>query len=92
MASTSFIARQKTSLIPESPKDGILSRVIRDSVTGAETIIQANENSSMREVLEDDWPFKMKESDDWYLVDASGNDVTNWPISNWDGIAVIHFR
>ena len=47
MASTSFIARQKTSLVPDSPKDDILSRVIRDAVTGEEAIIHAHPSSSV---------------------------------------------
>ncbi|MFW9793374.1 MAG: hypothetical protein ACFFEE_03650 [Candidatus Thorarchaeota archaeon] len=92
MASTSFIARQNTSAVPDSPKNGILNRVIRDTVTGEEIIIRAHPSSSASEVLRDDWPFKTKRSDNWYLVDEDGNDVTNWPISNWDGIAIIHTR
>jgi hypothetical protein len=92
MAGTSFIARQKHLAIPESPKEGVMSRVIRDPDTGAEMVIRAHPNSSIREVLEDDWPFSRTKSGYWYVVDARGNDVTNWPISNWDGVAIIRFR
>ncbi len=92
MAGTSFIARQNRSTIPDSPKEGVMSRVIRNPDTGTEKIIQAHPNSSIREILEDDWPFSRKKSGYWYVVDARGNDVTNWPISNWDGVAIIRFR
>ena len=91
MAGTDFIARQKIARLPDSPDDDIVSRVIRDSRNGLETIIQAHPNTSIREALEDDWPFEKKKSSDWYLVDEKGNDVTNWPISHWDGIAVSHY-
>ena len=91
MAGTSFIARQKLARLPDSPEDDIMSRVIRDSRNGVEVILQAHPNSSIHEVLEEDWPFEKKASGEWYLIDESGNDVTNWPISNWEGIAVIHY-
>lgn len=54
MAGTSFIARQRIARLPDSPDDYIMSRVIRDSRSGVETIVQAHPNSSIREVLEDD--------------------------------------
>ena len=91
MAGTSFIARQRIARLPDSPEDDIMSRVIRDSRSGVETILQAHPNSSIREVLEDYWPFEKKATGEWYLIDEGGNDVSNWPISNWEGIAVIHY-
>jgi hypothetical protein len=92
MAGTSFIARQKYSTLPDSPEDGILSRVIRDSESGAEAIVHVHPNSSICEVLESNWPFKKKKSSDWYVVDKNTNDVTNWPVSNWDGTATVRYR
>jgi len=68
-----------------------VSRVIRDSESGTELIVKTDPYATIREVLEEDWPFKKKKSKDWYLVDEKGNDVTDWPISNWDGIAEIRF-
>ena len=92
MAGTSYIAMQRMARLPDSPDDDIMSRVIRDSRSGVETIVQAQPNSTIREVLEDDWPFEKNAAGEWYLVDERGNDVSNWPISNWDGIVVIRFE
>ncbi|MFW9786738.1 MAG: hypothetical protein ACFFE1_03625 [Candidatus Thorarchaeota archaeon] len=92
MAGTDYIVRQDLSSIPDTPPDDVFSRVIRDSVSGEERIIQAHPNSSIHEVLRDDWPFRKKISDDWYLIDEDGNDITNWPISNWDGVAILRYR
>ena len=92
MAGTDFISRQKRSIVPEAPKDDIVSRVVFNAESGEERLIQGHPNSSMRELLEDDWPFRKRISKDWYLVDQNGNDVTNWPVSNWDGIATLRYR
>jgi len=73
-------------------KDGVLNRVVRDDESGAEFIIRAQPDTSIREILESDWPFKQKKSRRWYLMDQVGNDVTDRPISDWDGIAIIHFE
>ena len=54
-------------------------------------MIQADANVSIREIFEDKWPFQKKVLSDWYIVDENGNDVTDWPISNWEGTAVIYF-
>ena len=54
MAGTSFIARQRITRLPDSPYDYMMSRVIRDSTSGKETIIQAHPNTSIREVIEND--------------------------------------
>ena len=73
-------------------KDGVLNRVVRDDESGAEFIIRAQPDASIREILERNWPFRQKKSRRWYLKDQIGNDVTDRPISDWDGIAVIHFE
>ncbi|MFW9768662.1 MAG: hypothetical protein ACFFF9_17210 [Candidatus Thorarchaeota archaeon] len=70
----------------------IVSRVVRDSERGTELIVKADPYATIRETLEDDWPFKKKKSSRWYLLDERGNDVTDRPISDWDGIAVIYFE
>lgn len=91
MAGTSFIARQNSSTIPKSPMDNILSRGIRDSISGVERIVKAPPDVSIRDILVRDWTFRKKVSTNWYVVDENGNDVTDWPICNWEGIAVIRF-
>jgi hypothetical protein len=91
MAGTDFIARQNRSTIPDAPKDEICSRVICDSQSGEERIVRGHPNSSIQEILEDDWPFSRKARGEWYVTDERGNDITNWPISNWEGIATIRY-
>jgi hypothetical protein len=92
MTGTSFIARENISTIPVDRRDGFLSRLVRDQVSRKEIIIDGHENTSIREILKDSWPFDQKMDSEWYITDEKGNDVTNWPISNWDGIAHIHFK
>jgi hypothetical protein len=91
MAGTNFIARQNLSGIPEATEDDICSRVIRDSESGEEKIIKGHPNSSIQEVLEEHWPFKREARGEWYLTDERGNDVTKWPLSNWEGIATLRY-
>lgn len=69
-----------------------VSRVVRDTESGIEKIIRADPNITIRHILEKDWTFPKKKSSRWYLVDEVGNDITDRPISDWDGIAVIHFE
>lgn len=91
MAEASVTEEQNLSTIPKERKDDFTSRVIRNSISGEETLIQADANVSIREIFEDKWPFQKKVLSDWYIVDENGNDVTDWPISNWEGTAVIYF-
>jgi hypothetical protein len=91
MAGTDFIARQNHSTIPEATEEDICSRVIRDSESGEDRIIKGHPNSSIEEILENHWPFKRKVKGEWYLTDERGNDVTNWPLSNWEGIATLKY-
>lgn len=84
--------RQKLTLLPKAKDGDVLSRVVRHSITGEEVIVHGHPNSTIQEILKNKWPFEMKQSKNWYLVDEDGNDVTSWPISNWDGVAVIYFR
>ncbi|MFW9805814.1 MAG: hypothetical protein ACFFFK_03725 [Candidatus Thorarchaeota archaeon] len=91
MAGTDYIARQNRSTIPEAPMDEICSRVIRDFQSGEEKIVRGHPNSSIQELLEDHWPFNGKVRGEWYVTDERGNDITNWPLSNWEGIATIRY-
>jgi hypothetical protein len=92
MAGTGFIARQDHSTVPGTPRGDVLSRVVRNTTDAEERIFQAHPNSSIREVLEEDWPFKHRPTNEWYLIDENGNDVTDWPISNWEGVATLRYR
>jgi len=74
MAGTSFIARQNISTIPKSPMDNVLSRGIRDSMSGIERIVQAPPDVSIREILVRDWSFQKRVSHNWYVIDENGND------------------
>jgi hypothetical protein len=69
-----------------------VSRVVRDTESGIEKIIRAHPSKTIRHILEKDWPFPKKKSRRWYLVDEVGNDVTDRPISDWEGIANIQFE
>ena len=91
MASTDYIARQNHSILPEAMEDDTCSRVIRDSQSGEEKIIKGHPNTSIQEIFEDYWPFREKARSEWYVTDEKGNDITSWPMSNWEGIATIRY-
>lgn len=78
---------------PKERDTSIITRVLKDEASGEEIIIAGREDSTIREVLEEDWPMdgslrKMR----WYVRDSRGNDVTNRFFSEIDGTLVIIFE
>ncbi|MFW9847881.1 MAG: hypothetical protein ACFFF4_02010 [Candidatus Thorarchaeota archaeon] len=69
-----------------------ISRVIINTITGEECIINGKPEWSYRMSLLADWPFKdIPKSGDWIVKDERGNDITNTPLIQYNSIASIEY-
>ncbi len=70
----------------------ILKRVIREPETGQEIIVSGRADTTFREALRRGWAFRgLSEDSEWIVVDDRGNDISDRPLSEYDGIAEIAF-
>jgi len=70
----------------------IAHRVIRDMATKEEAVIDGDHAISFRMAMKDEeiWVFSQISSDSkWIITDDRGNDISNQPLSFFDGIARI---
>jgi len=70
----------------------IAHRVIRDMATKAEAVIDGDHTTSFRKAMQDEetWVFSQISRDSkWIITDDRGNDISNKPLSFFDGIARI---
>lgn len=90
---TSWVTPRHRDMQPSEPPDDVYARVILHEDSKSEVFIYGKENVTVREALLEDWPFapNLKKSE-WYVVDASGNDVTDSALSRFDGTARILFE
>ena len=90
---TSWVTPRHRDMQPSEPPDDLYTRVILHEGSKSEVLIYGKENVSVREALLDDWPFAQNlKKGAWYVVDASGNDVTDSALSRFEGIARIFFE
>ncbi len=70
----------------------IAHRVIRDMATKEEAVIDGDHATSFRKAMKDEeiWVFSQISRDSkWIITDDRGNDISNQPLSLFDGIARI---
>lgn len=80
----------------EQPREvdrSTLTRVIKDKSSGAEVLISGKAEDTIKSSLENNWPFDPEHMNmEWHVIDSQGNDVTNQPLSAFDGIATIIYE
>ena len=65
---------------------GEIARTVKITGESREYFIRGASESSIKEVLLDDWPFSEKDPEShWYVIDEQGNDVTSRPLGSIDG-------
>jgi hypothetical protein len=63
---------------PYTPDRDAVVRVVVSDVSKKEYFVYGKIDETVREAIDNDWPFKSKLRDrDWKVCDASGNDVTD---------------
>lgn len=68
----------------------ITTRVILDSSSGQECLVNGPASQTFREACIDDWPFdSIGKREPWIIRDDRGNDVSDLPLSEYNGIATI---
>lgn len=88
-AATVMVKRKPTHLLVARPRDPSLTqRVVFDTIIRKEYIISGTYSQSFRSACKDDWVFRsMGANDDWIIQDERGNDISNLPLSEYQGIA-----
>jgi hypothetical protein len=72
------------------PNPRLYRRVVRDGIEGVEKLVTGSETTTFREACLDNWQFKsVDKKSDWMVRDERGNDVTDQPLSRFDGILFI---
>ena len=65
---------------------GEIVRTVKITGENKDYFIRGEGESSIKEVLLDDWPFSEQDPEsNWYVIDELGNDVTSRPLSSIDG-------
>ncbi len=89
---TSWVTPCHRDMQPSEPPDDLYTRVIVHEDSKSEVLIYGKEDVTVRKALLDDWPFAQNlKKNAWYVVDASGNDVTDSALSRFEGTARIFF-
>lgn len=90
---TSWVTPRHRDMQPSKPPDDLYTRVILHEDSKSEVLIYGKENVTVREALLGDWPFAQSiKKNTWYVVDASGNDVTDSALSRFKGTARSFFE
>ena len=76
---TSWATRLHRHSMPRTPDRDTIVRVVTSDVTKKkEYFVYGAPEETVREVVENDWPFKGKlKSKDWYVIDERTNDVSD---------------
>ena len=69
---------------------GTITRTAKIAGEQKDYFIEGAGETSIKEVLLDNWPFDVQDPDSkWHVVDKLGNTVTNNPLSSLDGTAIV---
>jgi len=90
---TSWATRLHRHQMPRTPDRDTIVRVVTSDVTKREYFVYGKPEELVREVIENDWPFKGKlKSKDWYVIDAKANDVSDKIYSDVEGTLKVVFE
>ncbi|MFW9927464.1 MAG: hypothetical protein ACFFDM_11990 [Candidatus Thorarchaeota archaeon] len=82
-----FMSRSKMLRKYADRDPTVFTRAVKDGVEGIEYLIRGPASSSFRNACLENWQFKnVNKRSSWMVVDEKGNDVTNAPLSRYDGV------
>lgn len=68
----------------------ICKRVVKDGFEGKEIIISGKHETTFRDACLKNWDFRRTDKDSkWFIVDDSGNDITNLSLISYEGIGIM---
>lgn len=77
---------------PYTPDRETVVRVLVSDVSKKEFFVYGALDETVREAVDNDWPFKGKLRDtEWYVIDSHGNDVTSKMYSKVEGTLKVEF-
>ncbi|MHA2027049.1 MAG: hypothetical protein ACW98U_14205 [Candidatus Thorarchaeota archaeon] len=87
---TSFsgiMSHRQAAGLYEPADPSLYTRAVRDGRDGAEYLISGAKTTLFRKACLDNWQFvKVDKKSNWTIVDERGNDVSNEPMSRFDGV------
>ncbi len=91
---TSWVTRLHRHHMPYTPDRNSIARVvISDAARNKEYFVYGAPEETVREVVENDWPFKGKlKSREWYVIDSKANDVSDKLYSEVEGTLKVVFK
>lgn len=91
---TSWATRLNRHMAYSTPDRDSIVRVVKSDVAKRkEYFVYGAPEETVREVVENDWPFKGKlKSRDWYVVDSKANDVSDKIYSDVEGTLKVVFE
>ncbi|MGY5858653.1 MAG: hypothetical protein RTU63_04735 [Candidatus Thorarchaeota archaeon] len=92
MMDTSWATRLHRNQQPREMDRDLVVRVVTSDVAKKEYFVYGKPDEIVREVVENDWPFKGKlKSKEWFVIDEADNDVSGKIYSEVDGILRVVF-
>lgn len=89
---TSWATRRHRDMAAYTPDRDVIARVVISDISKKEYFIYGAPDEIVREVVDNDWPFKGKfRSKNWRVLDASGNDVSAKMFSEVEGTLKVAF-
>jgi hypothetical protein len=82
-----FMSRSRALKRYKPADPTVFARAVRDGEDGVEYLISGTETTLFREACLDNWQFEnVDKKSSWYVIDERGNDVSNEPLSRFDGV------
>jgi hypothetical protein len=89
---TSWVTRRHRDMAASTPDRDVIARVVISDVSKREYFVYGAPDEIVREVMDNDWPFKGNLRDkNWRVLDASGNDVSGKLYSEVEGTLKVVF-
>jgi hypothetical protein len=80
----------RPALVARSYDPSSVNRAIIDHNTGKEYVISGRSDQTFRSTCLEIWVFtSMRKKSDWTIIDDKGNDISEAPLSSYDGVAQI---
>jgi hypothetical protein len=90
---TSWATPLHREQMPYTPDRETIARVVRTDGHDREYFVYATPTSTVREAIQEDWPFKSGlKTHDWFVIDEIGNDVSEKMFSEVEGILKVVFE
>ena len=89
---TSWATKRHRDMTAYTPDRDIIARVIVSDISKREYFVYGSPDEIVREVINNDWPFKGKfRSKDWIVLDVINNDISGKLYSEVEGTLKVVF-